>query len=333
MYVINDGNCLTVIVIYVDDILFMSQDCTKLEEFKKHLQSQLDVKYSGLVEYCLGINFKQVNGTICMTQESYIRELLSRFNLSDANPVACPMDPSIRLEKVSRCNSNEEEDFPYRQLVGALNYLATCTRPDIANAVSRLSQFLNCYGKEHWIAGKRVLRYLKGTMKFGLVFRSTDEPLYGYTDADWGNSLDDRKSFTGYCFLLSGSAISWESRKQCTVALSSTEAEYMALSDGTKKAIYLKNLMKELGFKARKIEVYTDNIGTIKISENPVFHRRTKHIDIRHHFIRYAIQDGLIALKHVPTEDMGADVLTKPLSKVKHYKCLSILGIVDTSAY
>lgn len=268
------------------------------------------------------------NGIVAMTQQTYIRELLDRFGMTEAKPVACPMDVNIRLQKAEKCN---EDEFPYRELVGSLMYLATSTRPDIANVVSQLSQFLNCHDKTHWDAGKRVLRYLKKTINFGLIFRNTNEPLFGFTDADWGNCPNDRKSYTGYCFILSGSAITWESRKQCTVALSSTEAEYMALSDATKECIYLSKLFSELwDNNIKQVRILTDNRGSIKLAENPVFHKRTKHIDIKHHFIRDALKNEQIDVDFIPTENMGADILTKALPSAKHYKCLKILGIEDT---
>jgi hypothetical protein len=329
LYYIKNEKGLTLIMVYVDDILFMSQDPDKLENFKIHLNKELEVKYSGVVKYCLGINFQIEKGIVAMSQQSYIRELLERFSMSEAKPVTSPMDMSIRLQKAEKCDENE---YPYRELVGSLMYLATSTRPDIANAVSQLSQFLNCFDKTHWTAAKRVLRYLKKTINFGLIFRQNDEPLYGYTDADWGNCPNDRKSYTGYCFIFCGSSITWESRKQCTVALSSTEAEYMALSDATKEGIYLRKLLNELcDENIEKVSILTDNTGSIKLAENPIFHKRTKHIDIRHHFIRDALKNGIINVNFVSTEDMGADILTKALPSAKHYKCCKIIGLEDTS--
>lgn len=249
--------------------------------------------------------------------------------MTEAKPVTCPMDINIKFQKANQCN---EDEYPYRELVGSLMYLATSTRPDIANTVSRLSQFLNCFDKTHWTAAKRVLRYLKKTINYGLIFKNTDEPLFGYTDADWGNCPDDRKSYTGYCFIFGGSSITWESHKQCTVALSSTEAEYMALSDATKEGIYLRKLFNEIcDDKINKVRLLTDNKGSIKLAENPVYHKRTKHIDIRHHFIRDTLKNGIIDVDFVPTEDMGADILTKALTSAKHYKCLKIIGVGDTT--
>ncbi|GBN98877.1 Copia protein [Araneus ventricosus] len=219
------------------------------------------------------------------------------------------MDISVRLKSSEKYDT---EGLPYRELVGGLLYLATSTRPDIANTVNKLSQFLNYYDNTHWKATKRVLRYLKKTINFGLIFKRTEEPLFAYTDSDWANSLEDRKSYTGCCFILSGSTISWESRKQCTVALSSTEAEYVALSDGTKEAIYLRKLLNELhDADLKSVRLLSDNKGAIKLADNPILLQT--HIDIRHHFVREALNNNDIDIKFVSTEDRAAHVLTKAL--------------------
>ncbi|GBN10581.1 Retrovirus-related Pol polyprotein from transposon TNT 1-94 [Araneus ventricosus] len=223
--------------------------------------------------------------------------------------------------------------LPYRELIGSLNYLAACTHPDIAYSISKLSQYLTCYDKSLWLAAKRVLRYLKKTINYGLVFELGDKVVYGYSDSDWGNSQEDRKSYSGYCFMLSNSVISWESRKQKTVALSSTESEYMSLSDSCKEVSYLQKLLCELdlGVLSKQITIDVDTHSAIKLAENSLFHSRTKHIDIRHDFIRDVLEDGKIAAKHVSTSKMGADILTKPLDSLKHYECLKIINVTDLS--
>lgn len=207
-------------------------------------------------------------------------------------------------------------------------YLAVCTRPDIAHAVSYLSQYNDCHDSSHWSAAKRVLRYLKGTRNVGLSFKKTTKSLIGYVDANWANCLDDRKSYTGFVFMMAGNPISWESRKQPTTALSSTEAEYMALSEATKEAVYLQSFLLELGMTAvQKVKLFSDNCGAIKLADNPIHHNRSKHIDVRHHFVRGALQSGRIEVVYKPTEHMAADVLTKGLSRSKHRKCTELLGL------
>ena len=171
-------------------------------------------------------------------------------------------------------------------------YLGIETRPDIAQAISVLSQFNKCHQRAHWIAAKRILRYLKGTMDLKLTYMKDDEKLKSYVDADWGNCIDDRRSYTGLTFILSGAAISWESRKQGTVALSSTVAEYMSLTDATKEAIHLIGFLEELEFSQLvSAEIFNDNQGAGELAANPVFHSRSKHIDLRHHFIREVLNN------------------------------------------
>ena len=229
----NHGCCIC-----IDDILVASRDEKAIDELKRKLSADFEVKDLGHASYCLGVEFKQSDGEVSMGQQGYIQELLQRFDMSDCKPVATPVDPGTKLRK----NENPSEDelkLPYRELVGALTYLSVTTRPDIAYSVSRLGQFNNCYGTEHWKAAKRVLRYLKGTIDIGLFYKKKPGPIQGFVDADWGGCIEDRKSQSGYMFLLGGGPISWDSRKQKTVALSTTEAEYMAMAESVKEAIYL----------------------------------------------------------------------------------------------
>lgn len=208
-------------------------------------------------------------------------------------------------------------------------YLAVQTRPDIAYTVSFLSQFNNCYSELHWKCAKRVLRYLQGTKSYKLKFYKDNCELQGFADADWANNKNDRKSYTGIVFKLSGGAISWESNKQRTVALSSTEAEYMALSEASKEAIYLKNVLSELIKYDSSVTVFNDNQSANKLSLNPVFHKRSKHIDVKHHFVREAISENLVNVEYLRTDEMTADILTKSLPNVKHSKFVKKLGLME----
>lgn len=175
-----------------------------------------------------------------------------------------------------------------------------------------------------------MLRYLRGTSDNGLKYHKTGKQLEGFVDADWGADIDHRRSYTGYFFQLAGAAISWESRKQRTVALSSTEAEYNALSEAAKEAVYLRNFLEEAGFNnlvADKTIIYCDNQSARELMRNPVFHSRTKHIDIKCHYVRQVFAEGCIDVKYISTTDMIADVLTKGLSKIGHEKCIQGLGV------
>lgn len=241
--------------------------------------------------------------------------------------VNTPIALGVKLTKIADTGENDTEKRPYQELIGALMYVTVGTRPDIAHAVSALSQFKSCHRGEHWAAAKRVLRYLRGTSDIGLTFHKNNQPLRGFADADWGNCAVDRRSYSGYVFTLSGGSVTWESRKQRTVALSSTEAEYMAIANATKEAMYLTNFLKELGCAdLADATIYNDNRSAGLLAENPVFYSRSKHIDIKHHFIRQAISERALRLVYLP-EEMIADVLTKALSGVKHSRCLSGLGL------
>ncbi|XP_057322554.1 uncharacterized protein LOC130665943 [Microplitis mediator] len=198
-------------------------------------------------------------------------------------------------------------------------------------AVNYLSQFNTNYNVEHWKAAKRVLRYLKGTLDYGLRFEQTGLALFAVVDANWGGDSTDRKSFTGYGFILVGSVISWEARKQKSVALSSTEAEYMAVAEATKEDLYLKGLLVSLGIQeeSETVTIPNDNQSAISMIKNDVYHQRTKHIDVRHHFVRNEYAYGVIDVKYLCTERMPADMFTKGLSAIKHRKCVSNIGIVN----
>lgn len=329
VYLINEKDAHpTLLAVYVDDLIIVSKNIDTVNHLKEELSRSLEVKDLGSVKYCIGIEFKRTNKNVILSQESYVSDLLERFNMSDCKPVKTPVDINTKLIKEESSSDTSTLKLPYRELVGALTYLGMTTRPDISFAASYLGQFNNCFGNSHWKAAKRVLRYLKGTMHYGICYKKSAEPIKGYVDADWGNCTIDRKSYTGYCFIYGGGPISWDSKKQKTVALSSTEAEYASLTEGTKEGIYLLRYLDELGVNMNNgILIYNDNMGALKLAENHTFHARSKHIDIKHHFIRDAIKEGEINIKYMPTEEMLADVLTKGLCGTKHWKCNEMMGL------
>jgi hypothetical protein len=219
----------------------------------------------------------------------------------------------------------------YQSAVGALMYAMLGTRPDLAFAVASLSQFSSNPGQPHWDAIKHVLRYMRGTTDYRLTYggRAGASLLFdGYCDSDWGSSKDDRRSVTGYTFMLGGGAVSWQSKKQPTVALSSVEAEYMAACQAAREALWWQKLLHELGVARHPTTViHSDSQGSIALSKNPEHHARSNHIDIRHHFIREQVAANHISLQYMPTEDMLADVMTKPLSRDQHNTLIKRLGI------
>jgi hypothetical protein len=323
-----DKNTRTFVLIYVDDILIISGNQERERQIKDVLSEAFRIKDFGLAKYCLGIQIEQNENEICLSQAGYIREILKRYRMEDCKPVLTPLAVGSKLSELHSEDDNEDTNFPFRELIGALMYVAVGTRPDVSHAVSVLSQFSNCYRKKHCTAAKRVLRYLKGTIDKKLIYRKNQDNLTCYVDADWVNCEIDRRSYTGSTFILSGAAFSWESRKQRTVALSSTEAEYMALSDASKEAVFLIGYLKELGFQSlANVVVFNDNQGAGKLTENSVYHARSKHIDVRYHFIRDAVKKHPIKILYLPTEKMIADVLTKALPKENHDRCILGLGL------
>ncbi|XP_046844921.1 secreted RxLR effector protein 161-like [Xenia sp. Carnegie-2017] len=214
-------------------------------------------------------------------------------------------------------------------MIGCLTYVSTATRPDIAASIGVLSQFMSDPSKTHFQGVKRVLRYIKGTISYGLKFScDKNDELHGYSDADYAGNLDDRRSTSGYVFKLANSTISWSSKKQSTVARSTTEAEYVALSQATQEVIWLRRLLSDLGSKpVSPTTVHEDNQGAIEIARNPKFHNRTKHIDVAYHFVRERILSKEVKVCYCPSKDMIADIMTKGLSKDQFQKLRNLLNV------
>ena len=268
-----------------------------------------------------------------LSQTQYIQKILANHGMESCNPTSTPADPHIRLEKSDPAfEATQGEKMKYQSAVGSLMYAMLGTRPNIAYAVSKVSQFSMNPNSTHWIAVKRIFRYLAGTPNRGLYYGVTGTAT-GFTDADWGGS-DDRKSIGGYTFLLNGSTISWNSKKQSTVALSSTEAEYMALTQAVKESIWLQVLLSDLGAGRHQEEernINIDNQGALALARNPEFHARKKHIDIQYHFVREHAETGKIRLTYCPTTDMTADIFTKALPQPAFIRHNLGLGLIDRS--
>jgi hypothetical protein len=330
-YILNeDKSDIIIITTWVDDCIVSYNN----EETWKCMLARICDKFTlgtGTdFEWCLGmaVHRDTQTGTICLHQSLYVQNLLKRFHMEDCNSISTPADPSVTLSRDMSPTDPLEikamETTPYRSLLGALLHLANFTRPDIALAVNICSRYANCYGPEHWKALKRILRYLKGTMdpssnlSPGLSYRrmdTNDLAVTGFVDADYARCPDTRKSTTGYIFMCCGGPLSWESTKQKIVATSTAEAEYVALALAVKEAIWLRKLFHDLELTVPIIPLHEDNEACIKIAENPVFHRRTKHIDIRFHFTREHLELGHITIPHISTKDQLADILTKPLPR------------------
>ena len=318
VYVKHMDDKMIVIVIWVDDLIIGASNDLLLRETKKMLKNRFKMKDLGILSHFLGIDFEQGDGYVNVSQKEYLSKVLDRFGMSDCKPRYTPSEPKVD------CSGGESVNpKTYREAVGCLIYAMICTRPDICWIITKLSQYLSKPLKEHWVSVKHVLRYLKCTLDYELCYRKCADglTLIGYSDADWASSTDDRRSTTGYCFSLTktGPLISWKSRKQRTVALSSCEAEYMALSATIQEGLFLIQLLKDIscGYQFEPPVIFGDNQGAIALSKNPVSRQRSKHIDIRYHFIRTEINSGKVVVEYCPTADMIADVMTKPATKAK----------------
>ena len=338
VYIMKSEEIYIILAVYVDDIIVGSNQEDVYLKLKKELTREFQIKDLGTLHYCLGIEFQQDPSTkaVIMHQRRYIEKILADYGMDESKPISTPLDGNSKLTKQMMPSSEEEiiqmKKVPYQSLIGTLMYLSVSTRPDISYTISVLSQFNINPGKAHWAAAKRVLRYLRNTLNHGLKFKKTNSDLVGYVDADWAGDIDDRVSHTGYVFKLADAAVTWEARKQKTIALSSTEAEYMALGEAAKETVYLRNLLKEIGFlkqDAGPTIVYCDNQGAQKLMRNPIYHSRTKHIDIKHHFIREVFQRGELDVKYTATDQMIADILTKGLFGPSHKRCIEGLGVLD----
>lgn len=327
----------TYVAIYVDDILIFSNNQRSKEYIKERLSKCFKMKDLGPAHYILGMKLTRdrENGKLWLNQNSYIEDMLKKFNMDQCNPISTPIDINQKITK-NMCPTTEDEinemkTIPYQEAVGSIMYAAQVTRPDIAYAVGVLSRFNKNYGKAHWQAVKRIFRYLKATSHYALQFsKDGSSQIDGFTDADWAGDVDDRKSTTGYVFKFQNGPISWNSKKQQTTALSTTEAEYMALSTSAQEAMWLKSLLTELD-EIHSIEIKCDNKSAICLSHNNTFHARSKHIDIRHHFVRELIEEDQIKIAYIQTRDMVADILTKGLPAPKHIHCCNLLGFKDQS--
>lgn len=335
VYVCENQDIRTVIVIYVDDLLIACANKNNLLTIKRQLSAEFKMKDMGPVKHILGISVERDGpvGTITIMQKQYINDVISRFNMKDANSVSTPLEVGIKLTKEMEPKTETEKenmkDKPYRELVGSLVYLANSTRPDIAYASSELSRYCANPGSQHWKAAKRVIRYLKGTSDYKIVYEKSKQELYAYVDADWAGDLNDRRSCSGNVIMFANGPISWKSKKQKSVALSTMEAEYMALSEVVKELLYLKRLLEHMRMTISEGPsiIFCDNQSAIQLTKNNVYHSRSKHIDIRYHFSREAYERDEISLKYERSESMAADVLTKALCKPKHDNCVKLMKI------
>ena len=326
----SSGQCIY-LVVYVDDIVITGSDQDGIQKLKQHLFTHFQTKDLGKLKYFLGIEIAQSSSGVVLSQRKYALDILEETGMLDCKPVDTPMDPNVKL--VPGQGKSFGDPGRYRRLVGKLNYL-TITRPDISFPVSVVSQFLQSPCDSHWDAVIRILRYIKSTPSQGVLYENRGHTqVIGYTDADWAGSPTDRRSTSGYCVFIGGNLISWKSKKQHVVARSSAEAEYRAMALATCELIWLRHLLQELRFgKDEQMKLICDNQAALHIAFNPVFHERTKHIEVDCHFIREKIASGCIATSFVNSNDQLADIFTKSLRGPRIKYICNKLGAYDIYA-
>ena len=330
----HDGSFIY-LLLYVDDMLIAAKNMSDIEELKKQLNRVFEMKDLGAAKKILGMKIERdrIGGKLYLTQKSYIEKVLERFGMKNAKPVSTPFSAHFKLSASLSPKSDNEKRYmarvPYSNAVGSMMYAMVCTRPDISHAVSVVSRYMACPGKSHWNAVKWILRYLRGTSDTYLEFGKSSSSLVGYVDSDYAGDLDKRRSLTGYVFTLGGSAISWKASLQPVVALSTTEAEYIAVTEVIKEGIWLRGLLGELSSCSDKIDILCDSQSAIHLTKDQMFHERTKHIDIKYHFVRDIISRGDILVKKISTHENPADMLTKPLPRIKFKHCLNLIGVTD----
>ena len=336
VYLYHSKSKFAILTLYVDDILMASDCLSLLKTIKEWLSSTFDMKDMGEAAYILGVKILRNRQArlLALSQESYIDKVLARFNMTNSKPMSSPLAPDCNVsEAMCPSTPQEKEDMkkvPYLNAIGSLMYAMLCTRPDISQAVGLLARYSSNPGPQHWKCIKRILRYLKGTKDYWLCYQSNKPDLHGYSDADWGGDRDSCKSTSGYIFLLNNGAISWSSKKQTCTALSTMEAEFVSSAAAVQEALWIGYFMRSLESIIsieRPITIFCDSMAALAYTKDPKYHGKTKHIGMKYHFVRDAIQEGEVKLEYISTALMVADPLTKPLPPTQFARHVNAMGL------
>lgn len=324
LYILKKDGGMAYILLYVDDILFATTHTPLLNYCQQKLNEKFQIENLGTISSYLGIQIRKIGSKFHLNQEAYINKVLVKFELSNAKGSDIPMNADYYKH-------NDGDLLPYnnnyRKAIGSLLYIAINTRPDICASVIILSQKIVKPTQYDWNEVKRIIKYLKSTANDSLLLGHDGKPLYGYADANWAEDPKTRKSNTGFVFML-GAPISWRCRRQDCVTQSSTEAEFIALAEACNEAIWIKRILEDFEVKFNSpIKIYEDNQGCIKMVHSEKLNNRSKHIDIKKYAVKDYISSKIIEVEYCPTEDMVADIFTKPLQKSKFLKLKSKLCI------
>jgi len=344
IFVSRRNNLITIIIVYVDDIIVTGNDTNEIDRIKVALNREFEVKDLGKLKYFLGMEVARSKDGIYVSQRKYVLDLLKETGMLGCKPSKVPIntvkhknrkseaetDRDVKKQKRQERDEMRTDKERYQRLVGKLIYLSH-TRPDIAFAVSVASQHMHDPRKKHMDSAYKILQYLKGTPGRGLFFKkSNNRSVEIYTDADWAGSQEDSRSTSGYCTFVWGNLVTWQSQKQKVVAKSSAESELRALAQGIMEGLWLARVAKEAHLKIdAPLKLFCDNKAAINMALNPIQHSRTKHVEIDRHFIREKVEDGIMCLTYIPTRLQTADILTKGLSEEIFERLVGKLDMVN----
>jgi hypothetical protein len=328
IYLRIEKDSLLVTMVYVDDIIFGCNNDESSHKFSQEMSKEFEMSMIGEITFFLGLQITQSPKGMFITQSKYLKEILKKFGMAESAPVSTPM--------TTNCKLNKEDESPsvdstlYRSMVGSLLYL-TASRPDIMQAVGMVERFQSSPKESHVMVVKRIFRYLKGTSDFGLWYpRNKGFELISYTDVDWAGSVDEKKSTSGNAFFLGECLVSWSSRKQSSISLSTTEAEYIAVVECCTQILWMIQTLEDIKIECNQlIPIYCDNTSAINISKNPVMHAKTKHIPIKYHFLREKVSDKKVRLEYVGSKEKIADIFTKPLPKEAFEHLRKNMGVIS----
>ncbi|XP_021990999.1 uncharacterized mitochondrial protein AtMg00810-like [Helianthus annuus] len=326
LFVFRKDDCLMYLLVYVDDLILTGNKPIMLTNFITRLHNEFAIKDLGSLNYFLGLEVVHTDDGLFLSQCKYAHDILSRAGLLETKLVPTPL---ATTDTFVSTGSPFSDPTLYRSLVGALQYL-TITRPDHSYAVNQASQFLHAPTDQHFQSVKRILRYVKGTMSYGLIFkRSKRTTILGYSDADWAQCIETRRSTYGYSIFLGGNLVSWSAKKQPTVSRSSCESEYRAMANTAAEIIWVTHLLRELhALPSDRPTLLCDNRSALFMTQNPVSHKRAKHIDLDYHFVWELVMSGKLYTRFVPTKLQLADIFTKslPRSQFQHFRTLLRVG-------
>jgi hypothetical protein len=329
LYIKIKDNDLLIVLVYVDDIIFGCNKDSLVQWFSSTMESEFEMSMIGELSFFLGLQITQRSEGMFISQEKYLREMLKRFQMEDSKPVGTPMVTGCKLSKDD--DSPDVDQSSYRSMIGSLLYI-TASHPDIMHVVGMVGRYQSAPKQSHLLAIKRIFRYLKETMNYGLWYpKNQNFQLSVYSDVDWANCVDERKSTSGGAFFLGYSLVAWLSKKQGSISLSTTEAEYIVVATCCTQVLWMIQTLANLEVKyTAPIPIHCDNTSAISVSKNHVFHSKTKHIPIKYHFLREQVTNQIVQVHYIPTIEQIADIFTKPLAKTPFEYLRQKLGVIPS---